>query len=57
MTQNAITFVKMLWNISYTFLTSFVLPGTVGVTPLMLILFATFSVLAVRFLKDLLLPR
>lgn len=51
MTQNAILVIKTLFNSAYSLLTSFVLPGTRGVTPLSLILFSTLLVVSIKFIK------
>ena len=56
MTSNAILILKTIFNTAYSFMTSFVIPGTEHVTPLVLLLSASFTILALKFLKKVVLP-
>lgn len=54
MTENAITFVQMLFNTAYSLFTGFYIPGLVGVTPLGLLLGSASAIVAVKFIKGVL---
>lgn len=51
MTLDAINIIKTLFNSALSLLSSFIIPGTVGVTPLTLILFVVFITVSIKFVK------
>lgn len=53
MTQTTIDVIKMFFNVAYSFMTSFRLPGT-QTTPLMLTMFALFAVVTWKMIKKML---
>lgn len=52
MNSAAIEIMKTIWNSAYSFFTGFYIPGLNHVTPLGLLLAATSTVIAVKFIKE-----
>lgn len=51
MTLDAINIIKTLFNSALSLLSSFIIPGTNGVTPLTLTLFIVFIIVTIKLVK------
>lgn len=51
MTIDAINIIRTIFNSALSLMSSFIIPGTNGVTPLTLALFVTFITVTIKFVK------
>lgn len=51
MTIDAINIIRTIFNSALSLMSSFIIPGTNGVTPLTLVLFVTFITVTIKFVK------